>query len=41
MPITYRVPGQFGVGLSETIAITEDGCEVLTEEERDLYVVRV
>ena len=41
MPITYRVPGQFGVGLSETIAITEDGCEVLTEQERDLHVVRV
>ena len=41
MPITYRVPGQFGVGLSETIAITEDGCEVLTEEDRDLYVVPV
>ncbi len=41
MPITYRVPGRFGVGLSETIAITEDSCEVLTEQERDLYVVRV
>lgn len=41
MPITYRVPGRFGVGMSETIAITEDGCETLTEQERDLYVVRV
>ncbi len=40
-PIAYRAPGQFGVGLSETIAITGDGCETLTEEERDLYVVRV
>lgn len=41
MPITYRAPGRFGVGISETIAITRDGCEMLTEEERDLYVVRV
>ena len=40
MPITYRAPGRFGVGMSETIAITEDGCESLTEQERDLYVVR-
>ena len=41
MPITYRAPGRFGVGMSETILITEDGCESLTEQERDLYVVRV
>ena len=41
MPITYRAPGRFGVGMSETIAVTEDGCESLTEQERDLYVVRV
>ena len=40
MPITYRAPGRFGVGMSETITITEDGCESLTEQERDLYVVR-
>ena len=40
MPITYRAPGRFGVGMSETIAITEDGCESLTEQERDLYVMR-
>lgn len=41
MPITYRAPGRFGVGMSETILITKDGCESLTEKERDLYVVRV
>lgn len=41
MPITYRAPGRFGVGMSETILITESGCESLTEQERDLYVVRV
>ena len=40
MPITYRAPGRFGVGMSETIAITEGGCESLTEQERNLYVVR-
>ena len=40
MPITYRAPGRFGVGMSETIAVTEDGGESLTEQERDLYVVR-
>ncbi len=38
LPIMFRVPRKFGVGLSETIAITEDGCEVLTEEARELYV---
>lgn len=41
MPITYRAPGRFGVGMSETILITEDGCESLTKQERDLYVVQV
>ena len=38
LPIMFRVPREFGVGMSETIAITEDGCEVLTEESRGLYV---
>ena len=38
LPIMFRIPRRFGVGMSETIAITEDGCEVLTEESRDLYV---
>ena len=40
LPIMFRVPREFGVGMSETIAITEDGCEVLTEESRGLYVAR-
>ena len=39
LPICLRVPGELGVGLSESIAITETGCEVLTQKERDLYVV--
>jgi Xaa-Pro dipeptidase len=38
LPIMFRVPGKFGVGLSETIAITEHGCEILTEPDRDLYI---
>jgi Xaa-Pro aminopeptidase len=39
LPIVFRVPRQFGIGLSETIVITEGGCEVLTEPERDIFVV--
>jgi Xaa-Pro dipeptidase len=39
LPIAMRVPGEFCVGLSETIAVTEAGCEVLTEKARDLVVV--
>ena len=39
LPIMFRVPGKFGVGMSETIAITETGCEVLTQQERSLHVV--
>ena len=35
---SFKVPGRFGVGFSETIAINEGGCEVLTEPDRDLYV---
>ena len=38
LPIMFRVPREFGVGMSETIAITDEGCEVLTEESRGLYV---
>ena len=30
VPITLRVPGVFGVGLSQTVVVTEEGCEVLT-----------
>ena len=38
LPIMFRVPREFGVGMSETIAITDEGCEVLTGESRGLYV---
>ncbi len=39
LPIALRVPGKFCVGLSEMIAVTETGCDILTEEERDLVVI--
>ena len=38
MPIVFRLPRQFGIGMSETIAITKEGCEVLTEKERDIFI---
>ena len=31
---------EYGVGLSETVLITEDGHEVLTDYPRELYVVK-
>ena len=40
LPIMFRIPRKFGIGLSETIAITETGCEVLTEQHRDLYIAQ-
>lgn len=33
-----QIPGRGGVGFSETVRVTEDGCEVLTDLERRLYV---
>jgi Xaa-Pro aminopeptidase len=39
LPIAMRLPGKFCVGLSETIAVIESGCEILTEQQRDLVVV--
>ena len=39
LPTCFRVPGRFGIGLSETLLITEGGCESLTEATRDLHVV--
>jgi Xaa-Pro dipeptidase len=40
LPMVCCYPGDFGVGFSESIAITEDGCEVLTPgRDRKLVVV--
>lgn len=33
-----QIPGEGGVGITETIRVTEDGCELLTEFERKLFV---
>jgi len=38
LPIVFRLPRQWGIGMSETIAINEVGCEVLTEQARDIFV---
>ena len=32
LPLTLRVLGVYGVGTSETILITEEGCDVLTQD---------
>lgn len=37
MPPALRIPEQVGVGLSETVVITEDGCEALTQFPRQLF----
>jgi Xaa-Pro aminopeptidase len=37
LPNCARVPGECGVALSETVVVTETGCEPLTAEERDFW----
>jgi Xaa-Pro dipeptidase len=37
-PLAFRVPGQFGVGISETLHITDNGCEPLNTLPRDLHM---
>ena len=37
-PIALRVPGRIGVAFSETVLITDTGCETLTRTERRLVV---
>jgi len=34
-----QIPGRGGIGMSETIRVTENGCELLTNLERKLYAV--
>lgn len=38
-PIALRIPGVLGLGFSETWAVSKTGCEVLTDHNRELYVV--
>jgi len=40
IPPALRVPNRYGVGFSETILITETGCEVLTKLPRELRIVK-
>jgi hypothetical protein len=34
MPVAARIPGVCGVALSETVAVTDSGCETLTAPTR-------
>lgn len=38
-PMSLRIPGELGVGFSETWVVAESGVEVLTEHDRSLHVV--
>jgi Xaa-Pro dipeptidase len=38
MPPALRIPRQYGLGFSETVLVTETGCEVLTNFPRRLHV---
>ena len=38
MPPAIRMRGEFGVGFSETVFVTKDGCEVVTHYPRELVV---
>jgi Xaa-Pro dipeptidase len=37
-PITLRLPGTLGVGFTETLVVTETGCEVMTAHDRTLTI---
>ena len=37
-PVTLRHPGTLGIGFSETLVVTETGCEILTKHDRTLTV---
>ncbi len=37
-PITLRLPGVLGIGFTETMTVTETGCEVLTVRDRTLAI---
>jgi Xaa-Pro dipeptidase len=39
LPITYQISGDFGMAASETVLITDSGCERLTDLPRDIHVV--
>lgn len=41
LPIAMRVPGRFGLSLSESLLVTENGCELLTNHPRHLHIIDV
>ncbi|MEE9325580.1 MAG: hypothetical protein V3U90_08550 [Dehalococcoidia bacterium] len=41
LPISNRYPGKCGIGFSETILVTETGCEILTcHQPRELAIIQ-
>ena len=38
LPIVFFVPGVGGIGFSETVLVTEDGCEAITDFPRELEI---
>ena len=38
LPMSLRYEGEYGVAVSETVAITEHGCTVLTDMSRELFI---
>jgi len=40
MPPALRAFQRLCVGMSETVLVSESGCEVLTLHPRELYIVR-
>lgn len=38
MPPAIREQGKYGVGFSETVIVTKDGCEIITDFPRELIV---
>lgn len=38
IPPALRIPRSFGLGFSETVLVTDDGCELLTRFPRELFI---
>lgn len=38
-PFSWRVPKQFVIGTSETFAVTETGCDILTDQDRTVAII--
>jgi Xaa-Pro dipeptidase len=40
IPPVLRVLNKYGTGISETVVVTDYGCEVLTNFDRELFVTK-